>query len=93
MLDYPYSCCECEYCTMGERFVRQPAIRKADGQLIIETTKQYTRAAFCTKDINFVREIHEYDDVCDEHGDLTCEANMFPEEYERERKEFERRMV
>lgn len=86
---YDYQCVDCEYCTRGKRFVRQPAIRKADGQMIIETTKDYTWAAFCTKNTDCIVEIHEYDDVCEEHGDLFCEADAFASEYKKAEKKFE----
>ena len=69
--EYHYTCQDCEYCKMyAKRFVWEPAIREADGQLIVRKTNNYCYMDLCIKDLDNIREINSYDDVCEDHGEL-----------------------
>ena len=61
-------CDQCEYCKHGLRFVREA--EEKDGRLVVKTTNKTTVAEYCAKDPDYIKEIHGYDEVCVEHGEL-----------------------
>lgn len=67
---YDYTCQECEYCRDGKVFVSEIVKRECDNRLVTAESKRYGCAEFCIKDLDNIRQIHSYDDVCEEHGEL-----------------------
>ena len=68
--EYHYTCQDCEFYKIGYRFFREIGIREADQKEVIKTTKKYCYMDLCTKDIEMIREINSYDDICEDHGEL-----------------------
>ena len=66
---HQFVCQECEYFKTGKRFVREACGDK------IKTTKKRTYFDLCIKDLDNIKEIHSYDDVCPEHGELYAEED------------------
>lgn len=67
---YPYTCQECEFCKNGLVFVRDIVKRECDNRLVTKRSDRYGYASFCVKDIEHIKEITGYEDVCEEHGEL-----------------------
>lgn len=67
---YNYTCQECEYCRDGKVFVSEIVKRECDNRLVTAESKRYGLAEFCIKDLDNIRQIHSYDNVCEEHGEL-----------------------
>lgn len=63
-------CHECEFCKHAKRFVREIVTREADGEQVLKTTDRYCYMDICVKDIENIREINSWDEVCEEHGEL-----------------------
>ena len=69
--EYHYTCQDCEHCKMyAQRFVWEPAIREADGTLIVNKTNRYGYMHLCIRDLDHIKEVNSYDDVCEDHGEL-----------------------
>lgn len=72
--DYPYEreryCAECEFCKLAQRFVDEIVIREADGKQVYKKTNRYCFIDICVRDIEHIKEIHDYDEVCEDHGEL-----------------------
>lgn len=73
--EYQYTCQECEYCVYGKRFAFDVVVREADGKHVLKQTRNYTYAEFCIRDKYNIKEIHGYDDVCEDHGELFREED------------------
>lgn len=67
---YPYTCQECEYCKNGERFVYDVVKRACDNKHVVKRLDRYAYTSFCVRDIEHIKEITGYEDVCEEHGEL-----------------------
>lgn len=65
-----YHCQDCEFCKAGERFVRDVEIREVDKKPVVKTTKRVCYTTYCVKDIEKIREIDDWDEVCDDPGAL-----------------------
>ena len=63
-------CEECEYCKHAKRFVQEIVTRTADGKQVLKQTDRYCYFDVCVKDIENIREIHTWDKVCEDHGEL-----------------------
>ena len=63
-------CEECEFCKHAKRFVREIVTREADGEKVLKTTDRYCFMDICVKDIENIREINSWDEVCEDHGEL-----------------------
>ena len=63
-------CEECEFCKNAKRFVQEIVTREADGKQVLKTTDRYCYMDICVKDIENIREINSWDEVCEEHGEL-----------------------
>lgn len=63
-------CEECEFCKHAKRFVREIVTREADGEQVLKTTDRYCYMDICVKDIENIREINSWDEVCEDHGEL-----------------------
>lgn len=72
---YQYTCENCEYCRLGKRFTFDVVVREADGKHVLKQTREYTFTNYCVKDIENIREIKDYDDVCEDHGELFREED------------------
>ena len=72
--DYPeeptHYCEECEYFKGGRKFVHEIVTREVDGKPVLHTKDDYCYMDVCVKDIEDIREVHCYDEVCDDHGEL-----------------------
>ena len=67
---YHYTCDDCEFCKNGLVFVHDIVKREADNRLVTKRSNKYAYTSFCVRDIEKIREITGYDDVCDDHGEL-----------------------
>ena len=63
-------CEECEYFKGGRKFVHEIVTREVDGKPVLHTKDDYCYMDVCVKDIEDIREVHCYDEVCEEHGEL-----------------------
>lgn len=72
--DYPVEptryCEECEFRKHSKRFVQEIVTREADGEPVLKTTDRYAWMDICVKDIDHIKEIHTWDEVCEDHGEL-----------------------
>lgn len=71
---YEYQCSECEYCVDGKRFSFD-VVERIDGKHVLKQTHNYTMAEFCIRDKYNIKEIHGYDDICEDHGELIREED------------------
>lgn len=75
---YDYTCQECEFCKLGKTFAytiadiygKEPPKEEPRHRLVLKKTKRYGYVDLCTRDIENIREISRYDDVCEDHGEL-----------------------
>ena len=74
--DYPFKttryCEECEFCKPAKRFIQEIVTREADGAQVLRQTENYCWMDVCIKDTEHIREIHRWDEICNDHGEL-CE--------------------
>lgn len=63
-------CEECEFCKLAKRFVQEIVTREADGQQVLKQTDRYTFMDICVRDMGHIKEIHGWDEVCENHGEL-----------------------
>lgn len=63
-------CEECEYCKLGKRFAQEIVTREADGKQVLKQTSRYAIMDICVRDIDHIKEIHGWDEVCEKHGEL-----------------------
>ena len=63
-------CGECEYCKTMKRYAWDIVTREADGKQVLKQTDKYCYIDICVKDIEDIREVHTWDEVCEEHGEL-----------------------
>ena len=66
----PRYCSECEFCKHGKRFIQEIVTREADGKQVLHQTDQLCWMDICIRDIDHIKEIHDWDEVCEEHGEL-----------------------
>lgn len=70
-VEHIYTCQDCEFCKMYQKaFVHEIVTREVDGQPVLRKTKNYRYIDLCIRDIDNIKEVNSYDDVCDEHGEL-----------------------
>ena len=73
-LDFPDKgtryCEECEFCKEGKRFVQEIVTREADGKQVLKQTDRYGYMDVCVRDIENIKEIHAYDEACEDHGEF-----------------------
>lgn len=63
-------CEECEFCQEAKRFVQEIVTREADRQQVLKQTDRYTFMDICVRDMGHIKEIHGWDEVCENHGEL-----------------------
>ena len=63
-------CSECEFCKHGKRFIQEIVTREADGEQVLHQTDQLCWMDICVRDIENIKEIHDWDEVCEDHGEL-----------------------
>lgn len=68
---YHYTCQDCEYCKTYQSVFRWDiATREVDGKQIQRETREYRFVDLCIRDQDHIKEVHSYDDVCEDHGEL-----------------------
>ena len=76
MTDYPeeriWYCQECEFCKPAKRYA-QEIVTRIDGKSVLKNTDRYAYMDVCVKDVDDIHEIHSWDEVCKEHGELFSE--------------------
>lgn len=65
-------CEECEFCKPAKRFIQEIVTREADGAQVLRQTENYCWMDICVRDTEHIREIHRWDEICNDHGEL-CE--------------------
>ena len=70
-----YTCEECEYCkTYSKVFSWEIVTREADQKQVLHKTKNYCYVNLCVRDLDHIKEVNSYDDVCEDHGELSREV-------------------
>lgn len=65
-------CHECEFCKPAKKYMQEIVTRISDGKQVLKNTDKYGCMDVCVKDVDDIREIHAWDEVCNDHGEL-CE--------------------
>ena len=74
--EFQYTCFDCEYCKIASKvFSWEIATREVDQKQVLHKTKNYCYVDLCVKDLDHIKEIHSYDDVCEDHGELFREED------------------
>ena len=69
--DEPTKYCEvCEFCKPAKRFIQEIVKREADGAQVLKQTENYCWMDICIRDMEHIKEIHRWDEVCEDHGEL-----------------------
>ena len=72
--EYHYTCYNCEFCkTYQKAFVHEIVTREVDGKPVLRKTNKYRYIDLCIRDLDNIKEVNSYDDICDEHGELYSE--------------------
>ncbi len=67
-IPFDHVCADCEFCHEGERLTRCGVFDESRKRIVIKENGRREWAFYCTKNPDYIKEVHEYDPVCDEPG-------------------------
>jgi hypothetical protein len=73
-IPFDHVCGDCEYCHMGHRLARGGVWDENTQRIVTKELGHVAITHYCLKNLDCVKEVHEYDPVCEDHGEIVeCE--------------------
>lgn len=73
-IPFDHVCADCEFCHAGLRFARGGVWDEITQRIVTKELGYDALTNYCVRNPYCVKEVHEYDPVCEEHGEIVeCE--------------------